>query len=70
MDHYKQLSEREKDIIAFMCNGYTNTDISHALKISINTVKAHAKHIYQKLDVNNRTEAAIFWQSELQEKRI
>lgn len=63
MHDHKKLSNREKDILAFICNGYTNTDISRILKLSINTVKAHTQHIYQKLDVSNRTEAAIWWQN-------
>jgi len=68
MHDQQKLSRREKDILAFICNGYTNTDISRILKLSINTVKAHTQHIYQKLDVSNRTEAAIWWQNETEEK--
>ena len=68
MHDQQRLSPREKDILAFICNGYTNTDISRILKLSINTVKAHTQHIYQKLDVSNRTEAAIWWQNETAEE--
>lgn len=59
-----RLTKREKEILDFICNGYTNIEISNTLKLSPNTVKVHVKHIYQKIDVTNRTEA-IIWKQEI-----
>ncbi len=42
-----------------IADGMTNQDISDQLSIALNTVKRHASKIYQKLDVNNRTQAVI-----------
>mgnify|MGYP000370192932 CR=1 FL=1 len=40
---------------------YTNTNISQELNVSINTVKTHIKHIYEKLNVKDRLSfAALF----------
>ncbi|WP_196592804.1 helix-turn-helix domain-containing protein [Pectinatus sottacetonis] len=55
----RNLTKREAEILTCICNGYTNIEISRALKLSLNTVKVHVKHIYKKLDVTNRTEAAM-----------
>lgn len=51
-------SERELDVLLFLCHGYTNKEISDQLGITSNTVKTHLKNIYGKLDVSNRTQAA------------
>jgi non-specific serine/threonine protein kinase len=39
--------------------GLTNRDISHGLAISISTVNRHVEHIFLKLGVRNRTQAAV-----------
>jgi LuxR family maltose regulon positive regulatory protein len=51
------LTERERDVLALIAQGLTNREIADHLVISVNTVKTHAKHIYDKLDVRNRAEA-------------
>lgn len=51
-------SERELEVLLFLCHGYTNKEISDQLGITSNTVKTHLKNIYGKLDVSNRTQAA------------
>jgi ATP/maltotriose-dependent transcriptional regulator MalT len=38
--------------------GLANREIAHTLVIAVGTVKQHLKHIYGKLQVHNRTEAA------------
>ena len=48
------LTEKEKEIASFLKKGYTNSKISEEINISINTVKTHIKHIYEKLDVKDR----------------
>jgi len=52
------LTSREEDILKRMAAGLTNQEIADELIISAETVKKHTSHIYQKLGVHNRTEAA------------
>jgi LuxR family maltose regulon positive regulatory protein len=52
------LSERELEVLRLVTRGDTNDEIGRALYVSENTVKAHLKTIYRKLDVASRREAA------------
>ena len=52
------LTHREKDILELLALGKSNDQISKKLDISINTVKTHLKHIFRKMQVENRTAAA------------
>lgn len=52
------LSERERQILAAVCEGKTNLDIAVALQISPFTVKNHVQRIFRKIGVTNRTQAA------------
>ncbi|MCA9986136.1 MAG: helix-turn-helix transcriptional regulator, partial [Anaerolineales bacterium] len=49
---------REEQILGLLAAGLTNQEIAAQLVISPETVKRHARHIYGKLHVSNRTEAA------------
>jgi ATP/maltotriose-dependent transcriptional regulator MalT len=51
------LSERELEVLDLICDGKTNKVIGEELFVSINTIKSHVLRIYEKLDVNNRTQA-------------
>lgn len=51
------LSEREQEVLEELSKGKTNKEIAETLFVSINTVKTHLLSIYEKLDVNNRTQA-------------
>lgn len=51
---YEQLTEREKEVSALLVDTYTNKEIALRLKISENTLKKHAKSIYDKLNVKNK----------------
>ncbi|HKI52718.1 MAG TPA: LuxR C-terminal-related transcriptional regulator [Anaerolineales bacterium] len=52
------LTSREEDVLKRMVAGLTNQEIAKELVISAETVKKHTSHIYQKLGVHSRTEAA------------
>lgn len=54
-----KLSEREQEVLDLIAKGKTNTDIAKALYISVRTVKFHVSSILTKLNVRNRTEAAL-----------
>jgi transcriptional regulator EpsA len=51
------LSAREQEIVRWIAEGKTNTEIATILGISSFTVKNHAQRIFRKLDATNRTEA-------------
>lgn len=51
------LSEREIDILALVAAGAANKEVAWKLSISEETVKAHMKSIFAKLDVSDRTHA-------------
>lgn len=53
------LTERETEILKAMGAGLTNPEIAAKLTISLHTVKTHARNIYSKLAVSNRTEAVL-----------
>jgi DNA-binding NarL/FixJ family response regulator len=52
-----QLSDREKEILRFLCEGLEYKEIAEKLSISANTVKKHVINIYDKLHVNNKAHA-------------
>ncbi len=53
------LSERETEVLALLSKGKTYHSIADDLFISMETVKTHIRNIYQKLHVNNKTDALI-----------
>ncbi len=53
------LTAREREVWALLAEGLTNVQIATRLALSENTVKFHVQHLYQKLGVKNRTEAAL-----------
>lgn len=53
----EQLTERELEILQLMAKGAANKEISAQLSIAESTVKTHISNIFQKLGVNDRTEA-------------
>ncbi|PZD75297.1 Transcriptional regulatory protein DegU [Acaryochloris thomasi RCC1774] len=55
----EELTEREQDVLNLMVLGTSTPALAKALNISEGTVKFHINHIFQKLGVNDRTQAVI-----------
>jgi NarL family two-component system response regulator LiaR len=55
-----QLSSRELDVLKLVARGMTNDEIAKQLMISQSTVGVHVNHILEKLELTNRTQAALF----------
>ncbi|MBO0780222.1 MAG: tetratricopeptide repeat protein [Ktedonobacteraceae bacterium] len=55
---YEPLSVQEQRVLRLLAAGWSNQDIARELVVSINTVKYHVKHLYQKLGVSNRLQAS------------
>jgi len=51
------LSERELEVLQLIAQGLTNQEVASRLYLSLNTVKAHSRNIYGKLDVHSRVQA-------------
>jgi len=51
------LTKREREILNFASQGYSNQEIAERCYISLATVKSHLRNIMKKLQVNNRTKA-------------
>jgi len=51
------LSERERDVLRLLATELSGPEIAGHLYISLNTLRTHTKHIFQKLDVNTRRAA-------------
>ncbi len=55
----EDLTDRERDVLNMMSCGSSTAALAEALSISEGTVKFHINHIFQKLGVNDRTQAII-----------
>jgi signal transduction histidine kinase len=53
------LTNREREVLRLLVDGATNRAIANTLSVSIETVKSHVHHIMQKLQVKDRTQAAV-----------
>ena len=53
------LTRREREVLALLADGLTNDEIARRLFISVTTVKVHVRHIFEKLGVRTRTQAAL-----------
>ncbi|MBL8079840.1 MAG: hypothetical protein JNM55_17870 [Anaerolineales bacterium] len=51
------LSMRELEVLQVIAEGLSNQEVAHRLYLSLHTVKVHARNIYAKLGVKNRTQA-------------
>jgi LuxR family maltose regulon positive regulatory protein len=51
------LSAREREVLALLATGHPNRTIADELVITVDTVKRHVSHVFEKLGVENRTQA-------------
>jgi DNA-binding NarL/FixJ family response regulator len=58
--HAKTLTDQETTVLQLIVDGLNNDAIAEALSISRSTVKTHVSHIFRKLDVSDRTQAAVW----------
>jgi two-component system NarL family response regulator len=54
------LTERERDVLRLVATGASNQEIADRLMISVNTAKSHIRNILEKLQLENRTQAASY----------
>ena len=59
VDENYNLTDREKEVLEYICEGLNNGEISKILDVSINTVKVHVSSIIQKLGVEDRTQVVV-----------
>jgi NarL family two-component system response regulator LiaR len=55
-----ELTEREREVLNLVVQGYSNQQIAEALVISLATAKAHISSILSKLQVSSRAEATAY----------
>jgi len=54
-----QLTKREHDVLRLIVLGQTNREIADTLNLTVSTVKTHVEHVIGKLEVSDRTQAAV-----------
>jgi DNA-binding NarL/FixJ family response regulator len=59
-EHYANLTDREGQILELIADGLTNQEIAEELTIEVGTVKNHIHSIFDKLNLSNRKDAAIY----------
>ncbi len=59
-NHATTLTDRERDVIALVAEGQSNKQIARELSISETTVKGHVANILGKLELTDRTQAAVY----------
>jgi DNA-binding NarL/FixJ family response regulator len=68
---FVELSERELEVLRLIAAGRSNTAIASTLVISEKTVKGHVSNILSKLQIGDRTQAAVFaWQQGLMRRDL
>lgn len=57
---YEDLTKREREVLSLIADGKSNQEIADTLFITLKTVKTHVSNILAKLQVDDRTQAAIY----------
>ena len=60
-ERLSELTQREKEVLALLAAGDNNRAIAQQLKIGEGTVRSHVHVVLNKLQVSNRTQAALIW---------
>ncbi|MBA3874707.1 MAG: response regulator transcription factor [Anaerolineae bacterium] len=60
MTTFSELTKQEYRVLELVAKGWRNSKIASELCISIRTVETHLYHIFDKLSVSSRTEAALY----------
>lgn len=55
----EKLSAREREVLDLVVHGFSNKEIADRLSVTVEAIRWHLKHIYHKLHVHSRTEAAL-----------
>jgi len=55
------LTKREEEILSYLAKGYLYKEIADLTNISLDTVRSHIRHIYEKLQVKTRTQAILIY---------
>ena len=55
-DRFASLTDREREILTLIADGYTNRQIADRLVVSVKTVETHRTNLMQKLDLHDRTD--------------
>ncbi len=55
-----ELTEREREILQAIANGLRNAEIAKLMGIEVATVKSHSNHLFKKMNVSDRTQAALW----------
>ena len=58
-DALRLLTPRELEVLQMISDGMTNAEVASRLHLSVHAIKFHLAGIYRRLDVANRTEAAV-----------
>lgn len=67
-DDIVNLTNRETEILELVAEGLANKEIADRLDISVETARVHLKHIYEKLHVRSRTEAAMKYRDSIEKR--
>jgi DNA-binding NarL/FixJ family response regulator len=62
-DEIVRLTTREEEVLVMLSKGYSNKEIADKLNLSVDTVRSHLKHIYEKMHVRSRAEAVARYMS-------
>ncbi len=59
----EKLTAREREVLELVAHGFINKEIADRMSVSVEAVRWHLKHIYTKLHVHSRTDAALKFRS-------